>query len=101
SLQPETGAEKGRGTMSAKISSSSSERRSFLRRLSSGLAAFSATAFAGGAVAQAQSKGGSGWQPERHEKDDWFDQVPGKHRMVFDTTDYNGLGRAMGFADNF
>ena len=23
------------------------------------------------------------------------------HRMVFDTTDYNGLGRAMGFANNF
>lgn len=87
--------------MSEKISSSFSERRSFLMRLSSGLAAFSATSFAGGAVAQAQSKGGSGWQPERHEKDDWFDQVPGKHRMVFDTTDYNGLGRAMGFVDNF
>jgi intracellular sulfur oxidation DsrE/DsrF family protein len=86
--------------MGEMFSTSTSERRSFLTRISSGLAAFAATAFATGSVVQAQSTG-SAWKPERHAKDDWFDQVPGKHRMVFDTTDYNGLGRAMGYANNF
>ena len=27
------------------------------------------------------------WQPERHTQDDWLDQIPGKHRLVFDTTE--------------
>src|SRR6266571_1413071 len=39
--------------------------------------------------------------PERHEKNDWVDKVPGKHRMVFDTTTPDSLGNALAFANNF
>jgi intracellular sulfur oxidation DsrE/DsrF family protein len=37
----------------------------------------------------------------RHEKDDWLDQMPGKHRLVFDTTKPDGFGEAIAFATNF
>jgi intracellular sulfur oxidation DsrE/DsrF family protein len=43
----------------------------------------------------------AGWQAARHDKDDWFDKVPGKHRLVFDTTTYNGIGEAILYANNF
>lgn len=76
------------------------ERRSFLTRLSAGVTAFAAT-FAGSAEARAQSLPIARWQPERHEKDDWLDQLPGKHRMVFDTTKPDGFGEAIAFASNF
>jgi intracellular sulfur oxidation DsrE/DsrF family protein len=77
------------------------ERRSFLTRLSAGATAF-ATIVAGGAVeSPAQSRPVARWQPERHEKDDWLDQLPGKHRMVFDTTKPDGFGEAIAFASNF
>jgi intracellular sulfur oxidation DsrE/DsrF family protein len=52
-------------------------------------------------AASAQSPINSRWQPERHEKDDWLDQLPGRHRMVFDTTKPDGLGEAIAFASNF
>jgi len=56
-----------------------------------------------GGVAMAQQKSAptTGWTPARHEKDDWFDQLPGKHRLVFDTTAYGGLAEAILFANNF
>src|SRR5207247_1957196 len=86
--------------MSEGISPSSSERRSFLTRLSTGVTAFAA-AMAGSAVTgYAQSSSGS-WQQERHEKDDWLDKIPGKHRMIFDTTTPDGLGDSLAFANNF
>jgi hypothetical protein len=56
---------------------------------------------AGSAEARAQSRPIARWQPERHEKDDWLDQLPGKHRMVFDTTKPDGFGEAIAFASNF
>jgi hypothetical protein len=65
-------------------------RRSFLSRVGAG-------AFAGTAV---QAAGGP-WQPARHALDDWMDQVPGSHRMVFDTTTPEGIGSAMQYAGNF
>ena len=81
--------------------SASTERRSFLTRLSAGFAAFATTALAGSATAQAQSSPAAPWQPQRHEKDDWLDRIPGKHRMVFDTIDLDGFGEAIAFTNNY
>jgi hypothetical protein len=40
-------------------------------------------------------------QATRHEQDDWMDKLGAKHRMVFDTTSPEGLGRALLFGTNF
>ena len=58
-------------------------------------------AFGGVAMAQVKSTSTPRWEPARHEKDDWFDQLPGKHRLVFDTTGWEGLAEAILFANNF
>jgi len=79
---------------------SSSERRSFLTRLSTGVTAFDAVVTAG-ETAQGQSVAFAKWQPERHEKDDWLDKASSKHRLVFDTTTSEGFGEAIAFASNF
>ena len=76
------------------------ERRSFLTRISAGITAFAASFVGGAAVAQAQTPAGH-FQPARHEKDDWLDQLPGKHRIVFDTTTPDSLGDGLAFANNF
>jgi intracellular sulfur oxidation DsrE/DsrF family protein len=79
---------------------SSSERRSFLGRLNAGAAAFAAMAV--GVAANGQVKPAAArWEPMRHDKDDWLDHVPGKHRLVFDTTNPEGLGLALLFTSNF
>jgi hypothetical protein len=49
---------------------SSSERRSFLARLSSGVTAFAAGVMGEGTI-QGQLAAPTKWRPERHEKDDW------------------------------
>src|SRR5205085_687748 len=77
------------------------ERRSFLSRLSAGVTAFAAVVAGGAATGYGQSGSSASWQPVRHEKDDWMDKVPGKHRMVFDTTTPDSLGNALAFANNF
>ncbi len=41
------------------------------------------------------------YQPARHDKDAWFDKMPGKHRVVLDVTTASGVGEALGFAGNF
>ncbi len=86
--------------MTTKDFSSPSERRSFLTLLSAGVTTFAA-AIAGGAALQGQGRAVERWQPERHEKDDWLDQLPGKHRLIFDTTKPDGFGEAIAFASNF
>jgi intracellular sulfur oxidation DsrE/DsrF family protein len=82
-------------------SPSSSERRSFLTRVNRGVISFAAMAIGGVAMAQQKSPAAARWEPARHEKDDWFDQLPGKHRLVFDTTAHDRLGDAILFANNF
>jgi len=72
-------------------------RRSFVTRLTSAFGIFAA----GASAAQAQSVGGSSWQPSRHEQDDWMDKLPGKHRFIFDTTTAAGFGGAILFANNY
>lgn len=72
-------------------------RRSFFSRLSAGLAAFGA----GTAAAQAQSApSASSFQPTRHPEDDWYDTLPGKHRIFLDAISQAGTGEAIGFAAN-
>src|SRR5213083_2620514 len=87
--------------MSGQVSLSPLERRSVLSRLSAGVTAFAAVVAGGAATGYGQSSAAASWQPERHEKDDWMDKVPGKHRMVFDTTTPDSLGNALAFANNF
>jgi intracellular sulfur oxidation DsrE/DsrF family protein len=59
-------------------------------------------ALAGGAATlQAQSGATPRAQPRRHAQDDWFDQVPGQHKLLLDTTTANGFGNALLYANNF
>lgn len=58
-------------------------------------------ALAAGGAAVATGKPPARWQPARHEKDDWLDKLPGKHRLVFDATTPDGFGEALAFAGNF
>jgi intracellular sulfur oxidation DsrE/DsrF family protein len=79
-------------------------RRSFLSRLGIGMTGLGAALGSGSLAAQGSAQASPPsprWQPARHAQDDWFDQVPGQHRFVFDTTTYEGLGGAMFFATNF
>ncbi|HKB14310.1 MAG TPA: hypothetical protein VKD69_26775 [Vicinamibacterales bacterium] len=75
-------------------------RRSFLSRLGTGLAAFGAAFGAGTAAAAAQGPSDQRWQPSRHGEDDWFDKLPGKHRMILDAVSGQGAGDALHFASN-
>lgn len=80
---------------------SSRERRSFLTRLHTGAAAVAALALGGRAVAQTRPAGAAGWEPARHDQDNWLDEIPGKHRIVFDTVGNDAFGEALLFANNF
>jgi intracellular sulfur oxidation DsrE/DsrF family protein len=79
----------------------SSERRSFLTRLNGGVTSLAAMAIGGVAMARGQSKASARWEPAHHDKDDWLDQLPAKHRLVFDTTAADGMGEALAFANNY
>jgi intracellular sulfur oxidation DsrE/DsrF family protein len=76
-------------------------RRSFLSRIGAGMTMFGATLVAGESTTAAQSAASSGWQPGRHAQDDWLDQVPGRHRFVFDTTSPAGFGASLLYTNNF
>jgi len=78
-----------------------SERRSFLTRLNAGTASLAAVVLGGVAMAQVKSAPATPWVPARHDKDDWMDEIPGKHRMVIDTTSVNGIRDGLLFASNF
>jgi intracellular sulfur oxidation DsrE/DsrF family protein len=56
---------------------------------------------AGIPAASAQSSGGAAFTPARHEQDDWYDQLPGKHRFIFDTISPEGLSQGLAFASNY
>ena len=83
----------------SKQDSTAPVRRSFLTSMNAGMAALAGLAVSG--VAMAQSKVAARFEPARHDKDDWYDQIPGKHRMVFDTTALGPFGDAVRFANNF
>jgi hypothetical protein len=77
------------------------ERRSFLSRLGAGLGALSGALIGSSGSVGAQSVTPPSWSPARHAQDDWFDQLPGKHRFFFDATTAVGAGDAITFASNF
>jgi hypothetical protein len=41
------------------------------------------------------------WRPARHAQDDWLDEIPGAHRIVFDTTTPDEMGAALRYARNY
>jgi intracellular sulfur oxidation DsrE/DsrF family protein len=79
--------------------SPSHERRSFLSRFHLGAASLAALALGGRAAAQTRT--GARWEPARHDQDNWMDELPGKHRLLFDTVTAEGLSEALLFANNF
>jgi intracellular sulfur oxidation DsrE/DsrF family protein len=72
-------------------------RRSFLTRFGSvaALLGFAAPS------ADAQSSAEGRFQPPREKLDDWYDHLPGKHRMFFDSVSPLGAQEAAMFANNF
>lgn len=74
-------------------------RRSFFSRLVSAAAVVGATTTI--ADAQGAPAADGRWQPARHPQDDWLDQIPGKHRLFFDTTTPDELADALQFAGNY
>ena len=77
-------------------------RRSFLSKLGIGLTAGGAGLGTAVVSAQTPGNGESGrWQSARHTADDWLDQIPGKHRLVLDTTTPQGFGDALAFLNNY
>jgi hypothetical protein len=83
-------------------------RRSFLSRIGGNIAAFGAiwttAATVGHADTQAPASAPAAngpWQPARHPTDDWYDQLPGKHRLAFDTMTPDRLEDAIQFAGNY
>lgn len=80
----------------------SAERRSFLNLFHAGAAAIAA--LAAGRVAKGQEKPAAArapFQPARHAQDDWMDEIPGKHRMVIDTTTADGMRDGLLYANNY
>jgi intracellular sulfur oxidation DsrE/DsrF family protein len=78
-------------------------RRSFLARIGATAAALglgSSSAYAQETPAK-PVVGDARWQPERHAKDDWLDQLPGKHRLFFDGLSPEGVRDAVQFTGNF
>jgi intracellular sulfur oxidation DsrE/DsrF family protein len=75
-------------------------RRSFLARLGAGAGVLGAAAVAS-PRALADASAGESWRPARHPQDDWYDQIPGQHRFVFDTTAPDGISWAFQFASNY
>ncbi len=82
-------------------SPSSAERRSFLTLVNAGAAALAALAAGGVARAQAKSTPLVPFTPAQHPQDDWMDQIPGKHRLVIDTSSPDGFKDGLQFANNF
>jgi len=63
-------------------------------------AAAAAVALAGTRAGAQATPPATTFKPVRHDQDAWFDKIPGKHRMVLDVTTANGVGQALGFANN-
>jgi intracellular sulfur oxidation DsrE/DsrF family protein len=74
------------------------ERRTFLSRFAAGATVVGGLLRGEPASAQARSEK---FQPARHTKDDWLDQLPGGHRFIIDSTSALGFGSALLFANNF
>jgi len=84
-----------------KQSNSSLPRRSFFRTAGAQITWIGAAAGIAVPAIAAQSPQDRKWEPKRHTQDDWLDQIPGQHRLVFDTTEPNGLNSALLYATNY
>jgi intracellular sulfur oxidation DsrE/DsrF family protein len=93
-------AKKRRFGMTRGLLQSLIARRSFLARLGMGAGVLGASA-AGASTAMAEVSADTPWKPARHSQDDWFDQLPGQHRFVFDTTTPDGLSIGFQFVANY
>ena len=69
--------------------------------MNAGAAAFAAIALGRAASAQSKAPAAGKFEPARHDKDDWFDQLPGKHRLLLDTTTAEGVAKALLWGNNF
>jgi intracellular sulfur oxidation DsrE/DsrF family protein len=76
-------------------------KRSFLRTVGTRMTLFGAAAATVVPAVAAQSSEKSPWRPARHSQDDWFEDLPGQHRLVFDTTEPNGLSSALLYTTNY
>jgi hypothetical protein len=52
-----------------------------------------------GVSAQSQAPA-TPFQPARHEADAWFDTLPGVHRVILDSTSFNGAAEGVQYATN-
>ncbi|HVB86323.1 MAG TPA: hypothetical protein VNK23_06615 [Candidatus Dormibacteraeota bacterium] len=75
------------------------ERRSFLARLGAGIGIVGTAAF--GSARAARGATAVPWRPVDDPQDDWLDQIPGRHRFVFDAITADGLGMGLRFATNY
>ena len=75
------------------MADSGSTRRSFVAGLGAGVAALGVSSPAG---AQAPAA----FTPARHADDDWYEQIPGRHRMIVDAATPMGAGAAILYASN-
>lgn len=75
-------------------------RRSFLVRLGAGAGVLGAAGISS-PLAAAQVPSDAPWRPARQPQDDWFDQIPGQHRFLFDSTTPEGMAFALRFANNY
>jgi hypothetical protein len=73
-------------------------RRSFLARIA---ASYGLVGVASGTSVAAAQSPPTNFRPARHSQDDWMDKIPGKHRLVFDTTSPAAFGAALAYADNY
>jgi hypothetical protein len=77
-------------------------RRSFLSQLGTGMTTLFGATLVGGTAQAGQAESSSGrWQAARHADDDWLDKLPGKHRIVFDTTMPDAFGSSLLYANNY
>ena len=75
-------------------------RRTFVSGLGAAVAVLGAGPAVSAEEAPAAAPARARFQPARHAKDDWFDAVPGKHRILIDAVTPNGAGEAVLFANN-
>lgn len=79
------------------------ERRSFINGGLTSLAAMAAGTSALSQDKPAQDKPAplARFEPAHHAQDDWLDELPGKHRLVFDATNADGVSDALLFGNNY
>lgn len=70
-------------------------RRSMMSGLGAALAAFAL-----GSRQSAAQTPAAGFQPARHQQDEWLNGLPGRHRTIIDCATVSGAGEGMLYANN-